>query len=701
VKQVVQPISGGQVQVIDVPRPQWGATEVLVQTSTSLISPGTEGALTTLARSSLLAKARARPDLVRQVIKKAKAEGVASASRAVRTRLDEYLPLGYSAAGVVLEVGDAVAGVRPGQRVATGGAGKANHAEFQSVPGLLTVPIPEEVTDQQASFATLTSIAMHGLRLADVQLGSYVVVVGLGLVGQLATRLALAAGHRVFGLDVRDFPLSFATSQGAKAAVDRGEATTADILDWSSGAGADAVLIAAGGKSSTAIMRSPEICRDRGDVVVIGDVGLELERAPFYEKEITLRFARSYGPGRYERAYEDWAVDYPPGHVRWTEGRNLRAALDLMADRKLRVDDLVTHSFPIEKAASAYDLIQRSEEPYLGIALTYPEREEGRVRRIPINPARVVERPGVGLIGAGNFARSVLVPSMKRAGFHRFVSVTSQTGTTARQLAEKAGFEAIVEDAEAVIQDSEVELVVIATPHDSHADLTVRGLAANKHVFCEKPLALTMDELDDVERALASSSGSLFVGFNRRWSGPVQMVKDHFGENGGPLVLSYRVNAGPVPDSHWYKDRRQGGRLIGEVCHFIDTCNAIVGRPVVQVQAVGSGEEALLADDVLVSLKYQDGSMATIAYASGGHPSITKERLEVLGRRRSAIIDDFSKVILDGVTTGIRPQDKGHQAQLLGLRDILAQAALPETESFLHSSRVTLQAAASLLQRQI
>ncbi len=684
------------MRVLDVPRPTIGATDVLVQTQASLISPGTERAVTELAQSSLLAKARARPDLVRQVVKKARSEGFTQTARAVRTRLDDDIPLGYSAAGIAIEVGEAVTGVAPGQLVATAGAGKANHAEFQAVPGLLCAPVPDGVPPADAAFATIASIALHGLRLADVGPGAKVVVIGLGLLGQLSVRLAQAAGCDVAGIDVADFPVEKARASGAFALAESGDDTTKAILEWSRGRGADAVLLTAAGKSSAPALRAPAICRDRAEVVVVGDVGLDLQRTPFYEKELSLRFARSYGPGRHERSYEDWAVDYPVGFVRWTEGRNLEAVLDLLAGGRLAVSDLVTHRFPITEAPSAYELIEARAEPYLGVALTYPAQSE------PDRPIRIATpQPssglGVGFIGAGAFASGVLVPAFRAAGFERLVTVASGSGLSARRLADRAGFETAVSGAAAVISDPDVHVVVVATPHDTHAALTAQGLRAGKHVFCEKPLALTVEELDDVEAAWRESGRVLFVGFNRRWSRPIGMVKEHFGAGTGPLVITYRVNAGRLPAKHWYHDRRQGGRLLGEVCHFVDTCAAVVGADAVHVQAAGSGQgELLLANDLALLLRYPDGSLATIAYASGGSPDMEKERIEVLGRGRSATVVDFRSVILDGKKQALDGQDKGHRDEVVAFARAIAEGDVAPGRSSMASMTTTLEAAAAL-----
>ncbi len=697
-KQVVQPANGGPVRLIDVPRPSIGATEVLVQTVASALSPGTERAVTRLAQSGLLAKARARPDLVRQVVKKARAEGISRTARSVRARLDDDVPLGYSGAGIALEVGEAVAGISPGQMVATGGAGKANHAEFQAVPGLLCAPVPDGVPPADAAFATVASVALHSLRLADVGPGAKVVVIGLGMLGQLGVRLAQAAGCDVAGIDVGQFQVNKANEAGALALVETGEDTTKAVLEWSRGRGADAVLLMAASSSSGIAGRAPALCRDRANVIVVGDVGLDLDRRPYYEREITLRFARSYGPGRYDRAYEEWGVDYPVGLVRWTEGRNFEAVLDLLAAGRLDVADLVTHRFPIADAPSAYELVDTGGERSLGIVFDYPNAPEPD-RPIVLRSPRSGEL-GVGLVGAGAFARTVLVPAFKEAGFDRFVSVASASGLSARRMAERAGFEKAVSGADAVIDDPGVEVVVIATPHDSHAALAARALRAGKHVFCEKPLALTVEELDDVEAAQRERGAILFVGFNRRYSEPIRLLKEHFAGGTGPMVITYRVNAGTLPPAHWYHDRRQGGRLLGEVCHFVDTCAAIVGSAATSAHCFASGKasELLLDEDLAISLRYEGGSLATITYASGGRHSISKERIEVLGRDRSATVDDFATVMLDGQKTGgNRQSDKGHEAEVRAFRIAVASGAALTTG--IRSMRTTLAAATSLSAR--
>jgi len=691
VKQVVQPVGGGPVEVLDVPRPIIGPAEVLVRTAASVISPGTERAVTSLARASLVAKARARPDLVRQVMRKARAEGVAATTRAVRERLAGDLPLGYSAAGVVCEVGPAVSGIRAGQLVATGGAGKACHADFQAVPGLLCAPVPEGVPPQDAAFATIASIPLHALRLAGAGPGAKVVVIGLGLIGQVAARLAMASGCDVAGIDPAGFARAAASSAGALALDESGDATTDRILAWSRGRGADAVLVCAADRSSHPVTRAPALCRDRASIVVVGDVGLELPRAPFYERELSLLFARSYGPGRYEPSYEAWGVDYPAGQVRWTEGRNQEAVLDLLATGRLAVSGLVTHTFGIDEAAAAYQLLEGRSEPCLAIRLTYPPAS-GPDRPVQLRPrATGHTAPGIGLAGAGAFATGTLLPAFREAGFERFVAVATASGISARRAAERHGFEKAVSGPGAVIDDPDVSVVVIATPHDIHEELTIRALAAGRHVWCEKPLALTCAGIDEIEKAWRESGCQLTLGFNRRWAPAVHAARRALAGVAGPKLVVYRIAAGQVPDGHWYADCRQGGRLLGEVCHFVDTAQALVGAEIEEATGLpGGGPQA--GGDCVVALRFTDGSLAAVAYGSTV-PVAGKEWIEITAGAHRVIINDFRSVHADGQRLWKARQDKGHRAHAAAFRQAVGSGAAMPTEAMLATMRATLQAA--------
>ena len=696
-KQVVQPVSGGPVEVLDVPRPVINPTEVLVRTVTSVISPGTERAVTTLARSSLLAKARARPDLVRQVVRKAQAEGIPAAARTVRGRLAADLPLGYSGAGVVIEAGAAVDGIAPGQLVATGGAGKACHAEFQAVPGLLCAVVPQGVPPQDAAFATLASIPLHALRLSGVGPGAKVVVLGLGLLGQLAARLAMACGCDVAGIDPDGFARNAAASAGVLALDESGDATTSRVLRWSRGRGADAVLVCAAGQSAEPMSRAPALCRDRAVVVMVGDVGMPPRRTPYYEREISLLFARSYGPGRYEPSYEAWGVDYPAGQVRWTEGRNQEAVLDLLASGRLQVSGLVTHTFGIGDAGAAYRLLDERAEPRLAIRLTYPAAA-GPAAAGPDQPVRLRPgpadraQPGVGWIGAGAFSTGTLLPAFKDAGFERYVAVATASGVSARRAAERHAFEQAVSGAAAVIDDPDVSVVVIATPHDVHAELAIRALSAGRDVWCEKPLALSCDDLDEVEKAWRGSGCQLALGFNRRWAPAVRAAQRVLAEVRGPKLLVYRIAAGQVPNGHWYLDRRQGGRLLGEVCHFVDAAQALVGADIQDAVSVLGGHGSPGNDGAAVALRFTDGSVASIAYGSA--PPVTgKERVEVLAGSRQVVIEDFRSVLVNGRTFWKGRQDKGHRAHAAAFRQALQGGPAMPTETMLASMRATIQAA--------
>jgi predicted dehydrogenase/threonine dehydrogenase-like Zn-dependent dehydrogenase len=701
-KQVVQPVSGGPVEVLDVPRPSIGSTEVLVRTVASVISSGTERAVTALARSSLLAKARARPDLVRQVVTKVRAEGISATARTVRSRLASDVPLGYSAAGLVIEVGAAVDGITVGQLVATGGAGMANHAEFQAVPGLLCAVVPEGVPPEDAAFATLASIPLHGLRLSEVGPGAKVVVLGLGLVGQLAARLAMASGCDVAGIDPSGLARETAARTGVLALDECGDATTDQILRWSRGRGADAVLVCAADKSSRPMSRAPALCRDRAPVVMVGDVGMPPRRTPFYEREISLLFARSYGPGRYEPSYEAWGVDYPAGQVRWTEGRNQEAVLDLLAAGRIGVSDLVTHSFGIDRADEAFRLLEERSEPCLAIRLSYPPAADPR-QAIRLRPARAGQTrgaaghtgpalPGVGWIGAGAFSAGTLLPAFREAGFEHFVAVATASGVSARRAAERHGFEQAVSGADAVIGNPNVSVVVIATPHDTHEELASQALTAGRDVWCEKPLALTCDGLDEVEKAWRSSGRQLTLGFNRRWAPAVLAAQQVLARVQAPKLLVYRIAAGRVPDGHWYLDRRQGGRLLGEVCHFVDLAQVLIGASLDDEVAV-LGRGATSGDDgMAMALRFADGSVASITYGSTP-PVAGKERIEVLAGSHQVIINDFRSVVADGRTIWKGRQDKGHRAHAAAfLRAVQGGPPMP-TEAMLGTMRATIAVA--------
>ena len=692
-KQVVQSVRDGRLRVVDLPRPSIGPTEVLVAPTHSVVSAGTERAVRQLASSSLLAKARARPDLARKVIRRARNEGVRRTARSVRDRLDQDMPLGYSSAGVVVEVGEWASGLAVGDLVAAAGAG---HGELQVVAAPLAVALPPGVDPAQAAFAALGTVALNGLRLADVGPGSHVAVVGLGLLGRITARLARAAGCSVVALEATPTALERQEPSVDLALVDAGEPTTEAVVDWARGRGVDAVLVTAASRSAEPLARAPQLARDRATLVLVGDVPITLARTPLYEKELTLRVARSYGPGRYDPLFEESAVDYPVGHVPWTARRNLEAFVDLLASGRLDVADLITHTFPVAEAEAAYAVLEDKVAAPLGIQLVYPEADAHPVRPpAVVRPAAPKAAATVALLGAGNYARATLVPALADAGLEVAV-VASAAGVSAERLADRLGARPVTTD-EALATD-EAGLVVLATPHDTHAELAARALAAGRNVFCEKPLALDEDGFAAVVAAWRDGPGLLAVGFNRRYAEAVTVVRDAFADRGSPLAITYRVAAEPTPPGHWYGERRQGGRLLGEVCHFVDTCAALVGHPAVSVGATASvrGTELLLAEDLVLTVRYADDSLATIVYTTGGTPGMAKERVEVLGGGRSALIDDFTAVVVDGREVRLSAPGKGHAELLTAVRRALTEGTPFDAEPAIHTTATVFAAVASL-----
>ncbi len=725
-RQVVQGLSGGQVRLVEVPIPIIKPTEVLVETLASIVSSGTEKMITQLAQSNLLEKAKARPDLVKQVLRKAKQDGPLSTLKTVRSKLNSDIPLGYSACGMAREVGEYVVGIQPGDLVATGGAGHANHADFQAVPGLLCTKVPPNVSISDAAFSTIASISLHALRLGEIQPGSNIGIIGLGLIGQLAAKLAIASGASVFGIDIDEAKVELLSRQGSSAVayLEKGNLTSEAILDATRGTGLDCVLITAGGKTNLPLKRTPEILRDRGVIVIVGDVAVEAERTPLYNKEITIKVARSYGPGRYDRSYEEWGVDYPTGFVRFTEGRNMETVINLLSGNKISFQDLISESFEIDNAEKAYSELNSSKD-ILGILFTYGKKLDrlsptvGTLSKITI--ADTIDSTNkirdkfignnsapirIGLIGAGNYTISTLIPTINKTKFGTLYGVVSSTGISANRVAENTNGVKVFNNYKELLNNDSINTVFIATPHSSHAQIASDALAGGKHVWCEKPLALSRGELELIYTNLADSI--LFVGFNRRFSPAIQRLKRHFETktldasdtniaNGGSLTITYRVATGRVPLTHWYHDRREGGRLLGEVCHFIDTCSAIVGLPVSSLNVFGSGfEERILSDNIAVSLSFEDGSVAVITYSVNGHSATSKERIEVLGRGKSAVIDDFRSIELDGRKEMLNGQDKGQANALMEFKTLIESSK--RSPSWVNeSSHATILAAEQLL----
>jgi len=674
VKQVTQRLRNGRVEVLDVPAPTVSPEGVLVDVRASLLSAGTERSKVQAGRKNLVQKARSRPDQVALVVEKARRDGLKETVAAVRTRLDEPSFLGYSAAGVVLEVGALVHDLSPGDRVACGGAG-AVHAEIDLVPGNLCVSLPDAVGFREGAFATVGAIAMHGVRQADVRLRERVAVIGQGLVGQLAGMLLRASGCSVVGVDLDRALLDRARSNGALDVAALRE--TLDLNRLAPDVGeCDAVLITAATPSDDPVHLAAALCRDRGRVVVVGDVGLQIPRAPYYDKEIDVRLSRSYGPGRYDRTYEERGIDYPIGYVRWTERRNMQAFVELLAAGGLDVTGLIAERMPVQEAPAAYDRLASSAASPLGIVIEYAATTL-ETEAPPGRAAEAASNAQVGLIGAGSFAARIIVPGLRAAGFE-IVSVASASGLSATSVAERVpGARAVRPDA--VIDDARATLVAIATRHASHAQLSVRALRSGKAVYVEKPPCLTRDELSALRQARSESGRPLFVGFNRRHAPLVATLKDHVGAAGHPAEIVIRINAGALPVGHWLNDAAEGGgRLLGEGCHFVDLASWIVGSPPERVSCMvrpRKGETVQTAQRFSISLEFPDDSVATIIYTDGGAPGLGKELVEAHAGGRSAILDDFRSLELRTGSKrrrlGARTQDKGHQRQFVRLRETL------------------------------
>jgi predicted dehydrogenase len=682
VKQIVQSPRSGRLELLEVPAPSPGPGQVLVRTHFSVVSPGTEKLALDFARKSLLAKARSRPDLVRQVTRKLRQEGPVATYRAVAGRLDAPQPLGYSCAGVVEAAGEGVCGFARGDRVACAGAGYANHAEWNVVPENLVAPVPDGVPLEQAAYATVGAIALQGLRLARPQLSEVAAVIGLGLIGQLAVQLLRANGCRVLGVDPDPERAKQALSQGADWAF----APDAVSADWkeraTGGHGVDLVLVAASASTSAPLGLAAELCRPKGRIAVIGAMPMELDRRTFYEKELELQVSMSYGPGRYDRRYEETGLDYPLPYVRWTENRNLRAFLDLVASGALHPEQLETRIVAFEDAEQAYDELARGERRSLSIVFRYgAEPERGHTLALPA-PARKPREGAVGVafVGAGNYARGVLLPALARCRDARPVALVTATGASARRSAERFGFASCGTDPAAVLGDPAVDLVFVATRHDSHAALATEALCRGKAVWLEKPVGLSPEEVEALLETARETGGFLTVGYNRRFSSHVRALREAFAGRQGPLAIHYAVAAGPPPRGSWITDPRVGGgRIVGEVCHFVDLCTHLVGLAPATVYARALGRDPEVDDSLVALLSFPDGSAATIEYLARASSELPKERLEVSGGGHTARCENFRVTRVDGRRAHrTSDQDKGQAAAVAEtLAAVRAGAASP------------------------
>jgi predicted dehydrogenase/threonine dehydrogenase-like Zn-dependent dehydrogenase len=715
-KQILQSLKTGTTEVAEVPCPAVRSGQLLIRSSRTLVSVGTERMLVEFGKAGWIAKARQQPDKVRMVLDKIKTDGLLPTFESVMNKLDQPLPLGYCNVGRVMTTGGGVANFEIGDRVVSNG----KHAEVVSVPVNLCARVPEGVSDDEAAFTVLGAIALQGIRLVQPTLGEAVVVTGLGLIGLVTVQLLRAHGCRVLGLDFDPAKLELARSLGAETVdLSAGQDPVAAAQVFSRGRGVDAVIITASTKSNEPVHQAALMCRKRGRIVLVGVPGLELSRADFFEKELTFQVSCSYGPGRYDANYEEKGNDYPVGYVRWTEQRNFEAVLDMMADGRLNVKPLVSHRFAITEAGQAYELVGGGG-PSLGILLEYPDqtvKTDTKVREQTVSLAgsdagiqpvdRSVDRQSptatVAFIGSGNYSTAVLIPAFK-AGGARMKTVASAGGVSGVHAGRKFGFEATTTDTASVFADPSIDAVVITTRHDNHASLVCKALRAGKHVFVEKPLALRLDEIAEIQQAHAEARAAggapiVMVGFNRRFACQVQRIHQLLRGVTGPKSFIMTVNAGAIPAEHWTQDRQSGGgRIVGEGCHFIDLIRFLAGSPIsaIDVCTMDSGT----GDTVSIQLAFHDGSIGTVHYFANGTKAFPKERLEVFAAGRVLQLDNFRK--LRGFAwPGFRKmnlwsQDKGQKACAKAFIDAVqdgrGSAPIP-FEEIIEVAKVSIEAA--------
>ncbi|MGA7304860.1 MAG: bi-domain-containing oxidoreductase, partial [Rhodothermales bacterium] len=664
-KQLTQRLKSGQMELLEVPAPALGPRSVLVRTHFSVISAGTEGKSVRDARRGYVGKALAREKEVRQVLQAVRQNGLSSTYERVMNRLEAPSALGYSCAGEVIAVGEDVTEFTVGQRVACGGNG-AVHAEAVAVPQNLCVKISDQVDLKHAAFTTIGAVALQGVRQAELGIGSNCLVIGLGLVGLLTAQLLEASGVRAIGVDVDPKQVDLAHRIGVSLALARNSQGVEDTIRQATrGKGVDAVIITASTDSTDPVELAGRLCRQKGHVVVVGGVPTGFSREHYYRKELDLRMSCSYGPGRYDPSYEEHGIDYPIGYVRWTENRNMQAFADLLEQRKIDVQPLLTHMFSLDRVAEAYELILSRTEPVGGVLLEY-DTSRSIEKRIEVGSKAFPETDlRVGFIGAGSFAKNVLLPKIK--GRASLVGVATARPNNARYVADKFGFQYCAGGAEEILADDGINVVFITTRHNLHAPMVLSALEAGKHVFVEKPLCLTSDELETIESAYAESNSHLMVGFNRRFAPQIRRLMASL-PIAVPRAINYRINAGGAAPNHWIHDAKVGGgRIIGEVCHFIDLASYIAGSRVISVGAQAMADPDGLNDTLVLTMGFSNGSTAAISYFSNGNSRLPKERLEVFCAGETAVLDDFRTLTVYGDKTRthrLRKQDKGHAEEI-------------------------------------
>jgi predicted dehydrogenase/threonine dehydrogenase-like Zn-dependent dehydrogenase len=662
-KQIIQDLKYGNTLLEEVPAPIVKAGQVLIQTTRSLVSLGTERMLVEFGKANFLQKARQQPDKVIEVINKVKTDGLQPTINAVFNKLDQPLPLGYCNVGKVIALGKGVEDFTVGDRVASNG----NHAEYVSVPKNLVAKIPDGVSDEEASFTVIGAIALQGIRLANPTFGESVVVVGLGLIGLITAQLLKANGCRVIGFDFDSSKVALAASFGIAAVnLKEGIDQVSYVKEFTNGVGADGVIITASNKSNEIISQSAKMSRKKGRIILVGVVGLDISRADFFEKELTFQVSCSYGPGRYDETYEQKGQDYPLPYVRWTEKRNFEAVLQAIASKAIKVVPLITELVPLNQYQQIYGDMNGSKS--IASILVYPEKSGEPQRSVSIASHPFKPRKGtVGIIGAGNFTSAMILPSLKKTPANlKFIS--SSAGLSGTTLAKKFGVGQSTTDNNLILNDSEVDLVIVTTRHNAHARMVIDTLKSGKHVFVEKPLALCQEELDGIVEAYVESGKTVSVGFNRRFAPLAIQMKRALGSGNTPMNIIATVNAGYIPKNVWVHDLEVGGgRILGEACHFIDLISFLAGSKVkaVCMSSMGVNPEEN-TDNATILLKYENGTNGVINYFANGSKAYSKERVEVYHQERTLIMDNWRKLKGFGFknfTSASSSQDKGHQNQ--------------------------------------
>ncbi len=682
-KIVTQNFKTGVLSLVDIPIPQVSDGEVLVRTHASLISLGTDRSVIALGKKNSFSKAISRPDLVKKVLHRVKKEGFWSTFKVVNNLISEPRPFGYSLVGTVIKVGKLVDDISVGDRVACSGAGYANHSEVVSVPKNLCVKVPTTVSDENAVYSTLGTIAMHGIRQANQQIGSSVLIVGLGLVGQLSVQICKANGFNVCGLDFDKRKIDLSIKNGANiSCLPNDPDLQYKIDELTDGIGIDAVLLTVDSKDSGEVFEQVgKLCRDRARIVVVGDIKMDINRKTYFEKELEIFQSRSYGPGRYDNNYEEKGNDYPVGYVRWTERRNAKSFLKLIETGKINPSMLTTHKFSIENAMSAYDLVSKdSKESIIGVLINYnTEKKIQSNVQLKKHVTSDSNKINLGIIGTGNFAKSVLLPSMYNTKGFNFYAVSSNKGISSKMIAEKYNATVVYDDPIKLINDKNIKALLIATRHNSHAEYVIEALRLNKHVFVEKPLAISSLQLENIKKTFNKTKGTLSVGYNRRYSDQLLDLKDFFAGRKKPIAMMYRINAGFISEksvSSWVHDKEiGGGRIIGEACHFIDVFQFLCDSNPVSLDVIKIGNSKF-EDTVSFTMGFEDGSIGTIHYWSNGSPLLPKERLEAFCQEKVGILDNFKNLQLINKE---KIKNKKYFSSDKGFKN--------ESEIFLHSCR--------------